>query len=229
MKKSKVISLALLFSLLVSALMACSLLSVAAQIEDYKKVILETAQSLQLDGTLNVLESEEMSEVTYSQSLIEGETSIVIQCVVYGSEEVRDVFVAMATAMAESAKEMYDSVPATNTETHTIHGITVIEQDTPAYLYGTVMYSVEMPQVRSMYVELSPLASCSVSTYGGPDPKPYMMALLEHLQDADLLPGEGGGIPVPDSDSDGVPDDIDQCPDTPVGAAVDDKGCPAGA
>ena len=190
MKKNKVISSALLFSLLVLALMAYSLLSVAAQLEDYKKVILETAQSLQLDGTLNVLESEEMSEVTYSQSLIEGETSIVIQCVVYGSEEVRDVFVAMATAMAESAKEMYDSVPATNTETHTIQGITVIEQDTPAYLYGTVMYSVEMPQVRSMYVELSPLASCSVSAYGGPDPKPYMVALLEHLQDADLLPEE---------------------------------------
>ena len=188
MKKNKVISSALLFSLLVLALMAYSLLSVAAQLEDYKKVILETAQSLQLDGTLNVSESEDMSEVTYSQSLIEGETSIVIQCVVYGSEEVRDVFVAMATAMAESAKEMYDSVPATNTETHTIQGITVIEQDTPAYLYGTVMYSVEMPQVRSMYVELSPLASCSVSTYGGPDPKPYMVALLEHLQDADLLP-----------------------------------------
>jgi len=81
MKKSKVISLVLLFSLLVSALMVCSLLSVAAQIEDYKKAILETAQSLQLDGTLNVSESEEMSEVTYSQFLIEGETSIVIQCV----------------------------------------------------------------------------------------------------------------------------------------------------
>lgn len=229
MRKSKVISLTLLLSLLVSALMACSLLSVAAQIEDYKKVILETAQSLQLDGTLDVWESEEMSEVTYLQSIIEGETSVVIQCMVYGTEEVRDAILALGAAMAEAAEEMYDNVPATNTETHTIQGITVIEQDTPAYLYETVMYSVEMPQVRSMYVELSPLASCAVSTYGGPDPKPYMVALLEHLQDADLLPGEGGGIPAPDSDGDGVSDDIDQCPDTPVGAAVDDKGCPAGA
>lgn len=229
MNKNKVISLVLLFSLLVSALMVCSLLSVAAQIEDYKKVILETAQSLQLDGTLNVSESEEMSEVTYLQSIIEGETSVVIQCMVYGTEEVRDAILALGAAMAEAAEEMYDNVPATNTETHTIQGITVIEQDTPAYLYETVIYSVEMPQVRSMYVELSPLVSCSVSTYGGPDPKPYMVALLEHLRDADLLPGEGGGIPAPDSDGDGVPDDIDQCPDTPVGAAVDDKGCPAGA
>ena len=29
----------------------------------------------------------------------------------------------------------------------------------------------------------------------------------------------------PDSDGDGVNDDVDQCPDTPEGAAVDDKGC----
>jgi hypothetical protein len=85
MNKNKVISLVLLSSLLVSALMVCSLLSVAAQIEDYKKVILETAQSLQLDGTLSVSESEDMSEVTYLQSIIEGETSVVIQCVVYGN------------------------------------------------------------------------------------------------------------------------------------------------
>ena len=29
-----------------------------------------------------------------------------------------------------------------------------------------------------------------------------------------------------DSDGDGVTDDVDQCPDTPAGAPVDDKGCP---
>lgn len=29
-----------------------------------------------------------------------------------------------------------------------------------------------------------------------------------------------------DSDGDGVPDDVDQCPDTPKGLKVDDKGCP---
>jgi OOP family OmpA-OmpF porin len=32
--------------------------------------------------------------------------------------------------------------------------------------------------------------------------------------------------PVIDSDGDGVPDDIDQCPDTPHGVRVDAKGCP---
>src|SRR5690625_3332352 len=31
---------------------------------------------------------------------------------------------------------------------------------------------------------------------------------------------------VVDSDGDGVPDDIDQCPDTPAGVAVDEVGCP---
>ena len=31
---------------------------------------------------------------------------------------------------------------------------------------------------------------------------------------------------VKDSDGDGVPDDIDQCPDTPQGVAVDEVGCP---
>jgi OmpA-OmpF porin, OOP family len=33
-------------------------------------------------------------------------------------------------------------------------------------------------------------------------------------------------IAVPDSDGDGVPDDLDQCPDTPAGVAVDTTGCP---
>lgn len=32
-----------------------------------------------------------------------------------------------------------------------------------------------------------------------------------------------------DSDKDGVPDKIDQCPDTPIGCIVDDKGCPMDA
>ncbi|MCY4427580.1 MAG: OmpA family protein [Halieaceae bacterium] len=31
--------------------------------------------------------------------------------------------------------------------------------------------------------------------------------------------------PPVDSDGDGVPDDIDECPDTPAGARVDDRGC----
>src|SRR6266700_2533569 len=35
-----------------------------------------------------------------------------------------------------------------------------------------------------------------------------------------------GGGPVKDSDKDGVPDDRDACPDTPIGAVVDQRGCP---
>jgi len=33
-------------------------------------------------------------------------------------------------------------------------------------------------------------------------------------------------VAVPDSDGDGVPDDLDRCPDTPAGTAVDSSGCP---
>ncbi|MGQ0530266.1 MAG: OmpA family protein [Panacagrimonas sp.] len=33
-------------------------------------------------------------------------------------------------------------------------------------------------------------------------------------------------VPVADSDGDGVPDDVDQCPDTPAGEPVNEVGCP---
>jgi len=33
-------------------------------------------------------------------------------------------------------------------------------------------------------------------------------------------------VAPPDSDGDGVPDNLDQCPGTPAGTVVDDKGCP---
>ena len=32
--------------------------------------------------------------------------------------------------------------------------------------------------------------------------------------------------PLDDADHDGVPDDLDQCPDTPLGTTVDSSGCP---
>ncbi len=32
--------------------------------------------------------------------------------------------------------------------------------------------------------------------------------------------------PTPDADGDGVPDSLDQCPDTPLGTTVDASGCP---
>jgi OOP family OmpA-OmpF porin len=35
-----------------------------------------------------------------------------------------------------------------------------------------------------------------------------------------------GGGPPPDTDMDGVPDKKDNCPDTPMGAIVDERGCP---
>jgi OmpA-OmpF porin, OOP family len=48
----------------------------------------------------------------------------------------------------------------------------------------------------------------------------------------DQCPGTPPGVEVdatgcePDSDGDGVPDRLDQCPDTPQGVVVDGKGCP---
>ncbi|MDD5509219.1 MAG: alpha/beta fold hydrolase [Dehalococcoidales bacterium] len=41
-----------------------------------------------------------------------------------------------------------------------------------------------------------------------------------------LLTDEGGTVLTQDSDGDGVADDIDQCPGTPAGVAVDASGCP---
>lgn len=38
--------------------------------------------------------------------------------------------------------------------------------------------------------------------------------------------GDDDGEPPLDSDGDGVPDSIDQCPDTPAGVDVDEVGCP---
>lgn len=43
----------------------------------------------------------------------------------------------------------------------------------------------------------------------------------EEEEPAEIVPVE-----TVDSDNDGVPDDIDQCPETPAGAVVDENGCP---
>ena len=51
-------------------------------------------------------------------------------------------------------------------------------------------------------------------------------ALYSNAVKYGLIVGEGGVIPAQDSDGDGVPDDIDQCPGTPAGVTVDASGCP---
>ena len=190
MKKNNVISVVLFFSLLFLTLMVCSPLSAEVKMDDYKKVIQETAQSLKLDGTLDGSEAEDMGDVTYTHFLVKDKSNIVIQCTVFRTKKVRDDVVGIATAHTEVAKEIYNDVPTTKTETHTIQGVKVIEADTPAYRYETVMYNAEIPRVRSMRVDLPPLAYCSVTTHGGPNSEPYMVVLLEHLQNAGLLSGE---------------------------------------
>ena len=189
MKKNKVISVVLLFSLFVLTLMVCSPLSAAVKMDDYKKVIQETAQSLKLDGTLDVSEVGDMGDVTYTHALVKDKSSVVIKCMVFRTIRVRDAVMGIATAHTEVGKEIYGSVPTPKTKTHTIQGVKVVESDTPAHRYESRVSSVEMPRVRSMRVKLSPLADCSVTTYGGPNPKPYMVVLLEHLLNAGLLSG----------------------------------------
>lgn len=52
---------------------------------------------------------------------------------------------------------------------------------------------------------------------------------LTHEQPEQAPPPPPAVVPVsqaPDSDGDGVADDVDQCPNTPKGVQVDDKGCP---
>ena len=51
-------------------------------------------------------------------------------------------------------------------------------------------------------------------------------AMAEWIADVFLVKVEQKAAPMPgDSDGDGVTDDLDQCPDTPAGAPVNDRGC----
>lgn len=65
------------------------------------------------------------------------------------------------------------------------------------------------------------IAGRRVDRGGGPDPLDYVLGV-------GLLYSWGGAIApkqAPDSDGDGVPDDMDKCPGTPPGTAVDANGC----
>jgi OOP family OmpA-OmpF porin len=55
-------------------------------------------------------------------------------------------------------------------------------------------------------------------------PAPQQVAQASCAEAVDPITGKKSCIS--DSDHDGVPDDIDQCPGTPAGVAVDYKGCP---
>src|SRR5690349_406375 len=52
----------------------------------------------------------------------------------------------------------------------------------------------------------------------------------EHRSDSGMVHAHRGlcavEAPPPDADGDGVPDSLDQCPDTPPGTTVDASGCP---
>ncbi|MDD5509254.1 MAG: hypothetical protein PHI12_00325 [Dehalococcoidales bacterium] len=71
-------------------------------------------------------------------------------------------------------------------------------------------------------LEAMPHNSLGISTYDAAE------ALYASAVRNGLIAGDGGSGQIPDSDSDGVTDDKDQCPGTPAGTSVDASGCPVG-
>ncbi len=68
----------------------------------------------------------------------------------------------------------------------------------------------------------------AVDKYGCPMPKPEVKVIKETVPVPYNFEGQECPVKIdaPDRDRDGVPDSIDQCPNTPCDFSVDSKGCP---
>jgi outer membrane protein OmpA-like peptidoglycan-associated protein len=67
--------------------------------------------------------------------------------------------------------------------------------------------------------------NCQAKDFKGRTPKDWA-AMYNHTDMIRLLDNRACRFPkVSDEDQDGVPDDLDQCPGTPLGAPVDERGC----
>lgn len=101
-------------------------------------------------------------------------------------------------------------------------------------VYGPFTVGVDYRYVRSLRADLYPYKDQPL-TFVSTSYKAQSLLLSLHyyfarpVTPAPIVPPPTEVIPVAqpvDTDGDGVPDDVDQCPDTPHGTKVDVKGCP---
>jgi OmpA-OmpF porin, OOP family len=92
------------------------------------------------------------------------------------------------------------------------------------YVYGdrlciTTVQVGDDAQGKKVLAQVSAASGCGVAVNA--DDIYASQAMAGFVEKVFLVPG-----PVVDSDGDGVPDNLDQCPDTPTGVTVDGQGCP---
>lgn len=122
-------------------------------------------------------------------------------------------------------------------------------------LFPTKTFATDSTTFEAKDQEITALAGAGIEYYPSPNVGinigakfHYLTRLLTSFKDEkDVVGTEANQVDLPkgiveafigvnyyfgkpkDSDKDGVPDKIDQCPDTPIGCIVDDKGCPMDA
>jgi hypothetical protein len=170
-------------------LTVCLPLTATSRMERYKQVLRKTAADLNFSEEMKVTGSEtgEMYDLSIPHSLASGKKSVTLKLVSYQSEKVKKAFLEIVKVFGKASKEVYGSTPRMTTTNRTLDGIKIVESDSPAHTYKSQVMNVTMPRIRGMTVNITPLISFSVTTMGGPDPRPYMAQLLKNLKEAGLL------------------------------------------
>ena len=204
MKKSKVISLVLLLFLICALILSPSVAAQGGDPQDaiIKQVMEDTAlhlgYSVSWDGTLV-----ESPRTHYKYGV--------------SSPDHRSNLIYLGAYSTESDAEFAWSQSKVTSEpvyTETFHGYDAF------YIQSTLTRYHFYVQIGRFVLETH-CVGCS-----GPDKLSADVLYNNGLQHGLFSPG--GTTPTPDSDGDGVPDDVDACPGTPAGVAVDDKGCHIG-
>lgn len=170
-------------------LAVCSPLSATSRMERYKQVLRKTADDFNIQETISVTGSEtgDLYELKIPHPLVPGKESVTLNFMSYRSKKVKEAFLSLAKAFGQASKEVYGSLPKMTTKTRMLDGVKILESDCPAYTYKSQVMNVTMPRSRGMGVDITPLISFSVTTMGGPNPRPYMVQLLKNLKEAGLL------------------------------------------